>query len=166
MKRFKKSLLSFLAVVFLLTLFVSADSNYSTADDPLVSLSYVNNVLKPQIISEVLNEVKSQYPSIGVPNSGAQSTYTLVELKKGGRIEATGCCEIIMTYGSSSAFVTSSDNMYAGVGLDDLTVGKRLLDGDLVMSDHYIVIPKGDGRGVSVTSDSAYFLVRGEYNIK
>lgn len=161
MKRFKKSLLSFLAVVFMLTLFVSADSSYSTADDPLVSLSYVNNVLKPQIISEVLNEVKSLYPNVGT-----QSTYTLVEIKKGGRIEAAGCCEIIMTYGTSSAFVTSSDNMYAGVGLNDLTVGKRLLDGDLVMTDHYIVIPKGDGRGVSVTSDSAYFLVRGEYNIK
>lgn len=161
MKRFKKSLLSFLAVVAVLTLFVSADSSYSTAEDPLVSLSYVNNVLKPQIIKDVLNEVKSLYP-----NSGAQTTYKLVELKKGGRIEASGCCEIIMTYGSSSAFVTSSDNMYAGVGLDDLTVGRRLLDGDLVMTDHYIVIPKGDGRGVTVTSDSAYFLVRGEYNIK
>ena len=77
MKRFKKSLLSFLAVVAVLTLFVSADSSYSTAEDPLVSLSYVNNVLKPQIIKDVLNEVKSLYP-----NSGAQTTYKLVELKR------------------------------------------------------------------------------------
>ena len=161
MKKLKRSAVCFVILLMLLALFVSADSEYTTENDPLVSLSYVNNVLKPQIISEVLDEIKSLYP-----NSGAQTTYRLVTMKKGQSLTASGCVEVIMTYGSANAVVTASENLYAGVGLDDLTAAKRLRNGDMLLTDHYIVIPRGDGRGFTVTSDSAYFLVRGEYNIK
>lgn len=51
----------FLSLVLAISLSVFAtDSKYGTADDPLISLSYVNEVLKPQLIAEVRAQMQSE----------------------------------------------------------------------------------------------------------
>ena len=53
-------------------------------------------------------------------------------------------------------------------GLNDLTDGVDLLNGDQIPLFNSIMIPRGgkDGRGVTVTSlEGAYFLLGGDYTI-
>ena len=39
---------------------LAGDSSYSTADDPLVSLSYIEEVLKPQLIEQIREELRAE----------------------------------------------------------------------------------------------------------
>ena len=163
----------FAALILLLPLAVSADTPvYSTAEDPLVSLSYVNDVLKPQIISQVYDEILSKlisdYPILSqsaLPSSDASGTYEVVHMTVGQYFWAGGSCEVLMTAGSANVVITKQENIDAGVGLNDLTAAQRLRNGDALPRDHYVIIARGDGRGFYVTSEEAYFLVRGEYDI-
>ena len=52
------------------------------------------------------------------------------------------------------------------MGIADITSGTDVTDGSAIEKNHMIVIPTGgDGRGILVTSEEAYILVRGEYYI-
>ena len=70
-----------------------------------------------------------------------------------------------MLDGNAVTVVTSAANQKAGAGISDLTAGSVVTNGNVLPANHYLVIPKGDGRGFTVTSDTANILVRGEYNI-
>ena len=51
-------------------------------------------------------------------------------------------------------------------GVADITAGVDLTDGTNIEKNHMLVVPSGgDGRGILVTSEDAYILVRGEYYI-
>ncbi len=74
---------------------------------------------------------------------------------------------LILRSGSASAvspFVTEGKLQ----GLNDLTLGNDIYNGEAIPLFHHIMIPRGgdDGRGVTVTSvDGAYFLLGGDYTI-
>ena len=78
---------------------------------------------------------------------------------------AKSCCEVIVLDGSATAVITSSVNVAAGAGISDLTAGGVVVNGNALPINHYLVIPKADGRGFVVSSDVANLLVRGEYHI-
>ena len=148
----------------LTALCVSADTSYSSLDDPLVSLSYVNDVLGPEIAASVLRTIEGRYLSadeLPTVNTG----YSYLTLTQGQTLIAKGICEVIVLDGSASAVVTSAANISAGAGLSDVTAGLVIRDGESVPANHYIVIPKNDGRGLTVSSASSNILIRGEYNI-
>ena len=165
-----------LLVIAALTLTVSAASSnsYDSENDPLVSLSYVEQVLKPEIIEkakeDIIKELKNQYPNLGDASTGgsediANSEFEVVHLRGGQILMAESSCEIIMTAGSGKVLITSETNLAAGVGLNDLTSGNRLLANDSLPAGHLVLIPRADGRGVAVISSEAYFMVRGEYSV-
>ncbi len=165
MKRFSRIFSVIMLVAVTLTLFVSADNEYSSKDDPLVSLSYVNDVLTPEIVTAVMNKIEKEYVKISDLSSVAAGKYAEVSLKKGQTLMAGSCCELILSSGASFAVVTSSNNLKDGVGILDLTIGSVIVNGETVPNNHYLVIPKADGRGITVDSDTALVLVRGDYNI-
>lgn len=167
-----RDILSTLLLIFVVTgIAVFAVGDYSSADDPLVTLSYINDVLIPQLKSEIKAEILAEI-SNGTGSStadqpaesvlpSANATYEVVHATVGQIILPTEPCEIILR--SGSAVAVSVD---AGQGLSDTTAEKELLSGDALTKNHYVIVPRGDGRGVLVTSGDAYFMVRGGYTIE
>ena len=165
MKKLKKSAIIFVMIITVLTLGVSADEAYSSKNDPLVSLSYVNDVLGPQIMSEVLAKIDSQYVKISDITDMSTGELTLITLSKGDTLMSKGVCEMVLLSGNATTIITSSSNIEAGQGLVDVTDGIVVTNGSLIKQNHKIIIPKADGRGIIVTGDSVSLLVRGAYTI-
>ena len=93
--------------------------------------------------------------------NGAVS-YTVVEMKKGQSLRAkSNSLEIILRPGGEASVVSR----LADLGLADLTAGAELLNGNKMPVNHAVLIPRADGRGISITSDIAYVMVRGDYEI-
>lgn len=152
-----------------------------SADDPLVTLSYINKVFKPQLEDSVLKAVdeklKSFTPSVSssppaasappvqntyIMSEGASSSYVVLELTKGQRLRVReGCLEFILRPGSGAVVISS----FRTQGVADLTAGEELLNGENLPINHSLLIPRNDGRGISVTSVVAYVMVRGDYEI-
>ena len=169
MKNIKKLIPVLAGVLLLCMIAVFAEGDaYISANDPLITLSYVEQMLKPQLKEQIKNEVVEEIKKEGIPSSSSSSsgsvaaTYEVISVSQGQQILAEGndlSCEIILRSGSASAVAPG------GQGLSDLTAGNEISDGASLGRNHYIVIPRGDGRGVVVTTDIAYFMIRGEYRI-
>ena len=95
----------------------------------------------------------------------ADTKYEVVSLNYGQTLLAGDSCEIILRSGTANVVVQDKINVDAQVGLSDLTASCELLVNTDVPRNHYIIISRGDGRGVIATSDIAYLMVRGEYQI-
>lgn len=142
---------------------VNADTAYSTENDPLVTLSYVEKI-KGQILEELLNEINVDSLTATEPED-VYIGYEVVEVKEGQTLMAASSCEIIFRSGKASVIVTDDANKENSIGLSDITGGAELLNGNDVPVNHYIIIPRADGRGIKITSAVAYLMIRGEYEI-
>ena len=179
MNRIKRAAIFALVLISVCAMSVSAqnDSGYSTENDPLVTLSYVEKV-KAQLYDEVYEKVMSDIaieietsvktalasqPQAEMPV--VKDKYEVVSLNKGQSILAGDACEMILRSGTASVVVTDAVNVAAQVGLSDLTGACELLVGTDVPRNHYIIVSRGDGRGMCATSDIIYLMVRGEYQI-
>lgn len=148
-------------VIIVGTVAIAAVSNYDPSSDPIISLSYLKNVFKPEVVSEVVDTIKEE----DIVSGSSSVAYTVEHLLKGQRIEATSSCEVILRSGRAEALVTSEENIANGVGLSNVTKGTEVQNGQEVPLNNYIIIPRADGRAVVVLSDDAYFMVRGEYTV-
>ena len=165
MKKIKKMLIIFLAMLAVLTFGVSADEAYSSILDPLISLSYANDVLGPQIMEQVLEKIESEYVKKEDLASSQAGSYSILTLNKNQTLMAKGICEVIVLEGSATVLVTATDNIQEGNGINDLTEGTVLVNGTVYPLNHYTIISKADGRGFYVTSSTLVVLIRGDYNI-
>lgn len=93
------------------------------------------------------------------------SVYQVVHLTTGEKLEGAGSCEIILRAGIAEVCITDENNRAASVGIGDSTDGSELLHGANVPGKHLLLVPRGDGRGVIVSSADAYFMVRGDFRI-
>lgn len=85
------------------------------------------------------------------------ASYSALRLQKGQTI--TGCIEIILRSGKAIALCPGVN------GLSDLTAGTDLPNATDITLNHQLLIPRDDGRGITVTSNEAYVMVRGTYEI-
>lgn len=107
-------------------------------------------------LDSILNELGKVYETVFVPY--------------GATIIATDDDDTVMLILRSGSAVAVSPYTEIGTvqGLNDLTDGVDLLNGDQIPLFNSIMIPRGgkDGRGVTVTSlEGAYFLLGGDYTI-
>lgn len=164
MKTMKYIILGIVGIILLLPFTVLADSSdYISSDDPIVTLSYVNDVLIPKIMKQVETAIKEskEEDNETVDDDVKQSIfYEVLYLTKGQSIVAVNACELILRTGSASVISHIDSN-----GVADLNTGIELLNGDSLIKNHESLIPRGDGRGVVVTSEDAYIMVKGEYRI-
>lgn len=175
-------LLSILAGTILTFAAVISTSAY-TDSDPLVTLSYLEQIFKPSMKQEIVNEVsetvssavasvKSQ-PAVEVSantgenisvdeQSGKAPSYTLIELSMGQTVLANSICEFIVRPGSKVVAVSP----FPEQGIADITNGVEVLGGEQISINAYCLIPRGgDGRGLSVIGERAYIMIRGDYTI-
>ncbi len=84
--------------------------------------------------------------------------YEVICLKAGQSV--VGNCELILRSGTAVALCPGAN------GISDLTAGADLMGGSAISANHMLLVPRDDGRGLTVTSAEAYIMVRGTYTIK
>ncbi len=130
-------------------------NNLTSAKGDITVLKNSVKELENQLDS-ILNELGKVYETVFVPY--------------GATVIATDDDDTVMLILRSGSAVAVSPYTEIGTvqGLNDLTDGVDLLNGDQIPLFNSIMIPRGgkDGRGVTVTSlEGAYFLLGGDYTI-
>jgi len=152
------------AIIFSSAAFADT-SVLDTESDPLVTLSYITEILKPQLTSEILAEVNNLLQDISDMPPVSYNNFQVIHMNHNQELIASGPLELILRAGECKAFISLEENIKNGVGLSDLTGALEILSGQALTKNHYILIPRADGRGIIITSSEAYIMVRGEYQI-
>lgn len=167
----KKILIFVISFTVLLSTAIFATPGDST--DPIVVLSYLNQRIDNLINSYNLDSLDGTLKSINADiedlkdsqTSGGNNTavgsneFAIVEIKAGQKIICKSGTELILRQGT--AYVIGSE---LG-GLSDVTKAYDIKDGKPVTANHFLLVPRSDGRGVT-TDDMALFMVRGVYEVK
>ncbi len=134
-----------------------AYSEPGTESDPLISLSYLEeklDELKDYIDSKVANNGEQ------IPSNPSDNSLVVVELFNGQMLIGDAGSEIILRSGSATAITSPSG------GLSDVTAGTDITEGKPIPANHLLIIPRSDGRGIFVTKNSTFVMVRGGYTIR
>ncbi|WP_379130322.1 hypothetical protein [Paenibacillus sp. sgz500958] len=141
----------------------SVGSQPGTADDPVVTKSYVDQQIQKALGGSVPTATTApsatQAPSSG--SSGSDSV-TIVNVNPGQTLIAYGGAEFIVRAGKAIIYSTDSN------GVADLTDGKDLTNGQVAPSNHLLSFPR-EGRGITVQNGQTLGLtvmVRGGYNLQ
>lgn len=151
--KFKKTIVT-LGVAGLILGSTVAFSEPGSESDPIVSLSYLN--IKLDEIRDYIDEKEEETPE----ENQDGDNLVVVELQNGQILEGSAGTEIIKRSGKAIAIATELG------GLSDVTSGVDIVDGGVVPDNHLLIIPRSDGRGIFVTKDKTFVMVRGAYNIK
>ena len=173
----KKIMTVAVAVFAALTLIVGitalAATNYGTQGDPLVTLSYLNDVLRPELDSEfdsmlgeksdelkeefdaAVKELEDKYANSSA--GGSMSTYSVVTIENGQKLTGAVGTEIMLRVGSAKVSAPASP------GLIDTTTGGILENGSQLVKNHLYMVTI-DGRAI-VSTAHTLVIVRGQYTI-
>lgn len=146
-----------------------------TANDPLISKSYFDEIVKGLQTKINALEIKvDNMQNVNIIDNGnsnnnnnnsdnnvnmAEFRYVPVSAVKGQSILGGEGCEIILRAGDCVAKSTAN-------GVVNATTGAELYNGTGIPTNNVIIVPRNDGRGVTVTSSEAWFMVKGTYTIK
>ncbi|MCL2462149.1 MAG: hypothetical protein FWF44_05735 [Defluviitaleaceae bacterium] len=136
---------------------LSGSGGAGSAADPVVTQSYVDQKYN-QLLTMIQNMAQGQTAPSGSPDNAAASSYTPVSASAGQTIICGEGTEIILRSGAAVAYCQGEN------GLSDVTQAVDLTNGMKLTANHLLIVPRADGRGVSVTAD-AWFLIKGDYTI-
>lgn len=160
-----------------------ASSQLGSADDPVVTKSYVDQQIQKALGGSSSSSVgntsnnnsssKNNTPAPVVPpvstapttpsvTPSTTMTTKVVEIRPGKKLIATAGTEVIVRTGK--AVVYSSDKN----GILDLTAGSEMGGAQAIPNNHLLLFPR-DGRGVEVALTQGYnatVLVIGDYKIQ
>ena len=116
----KKIIISLLVVAFMFGALgtVTYLASPGDSDDPIITLSYIEDILKGQL------------------------SFTVVNLEKGNVLIGEQGAELVLRMGSARIIATEKG------GLADLTAGADLTNGTDMPANHHLVVPVDDGRGI------------------
>jgi len=155
MKKTRRALLITLIAVLALTT-IASFATPGTNDDPLISLSYINDTLLPEIYGYI-NEKIDSLTNSNQTNEAAE--FKVVDVKKGQKIQGGSGCEMILRMGSATIVASKSG------GLSDVTDGYDLGQNEPMPANHLIIVPINDGRGITMTADGK-IMIKGTYTLK
>ena len=89
-----------------------------------------------------------------------QKGFVVVDAAKGQKINLGAGSEVLVRSGAAKAI----QGEYGG--LADVTAAVDLTEGAQLVNQHLLISARDDGRGIYVTSDIAYMLIRGSYTIE
>lgn len=186
MKKFKRKFLVPVIVTGMSVGFIVAanatSSDPGSQSDPIVTLSFVEQRLeqlkyyvndKVQSTFEYSIKNKGEIDALKEENSQLQaqiaelennigsgnSNLEVIQLEKGQMLICDGGTEVILRAGKAKAIAAELG------GLSDVTAGVDIQMGEEITTNHLLVIPRSDGRGV-YASEHCYLMVRGKYEIK
>ena len=128
------------------------------SDDPLISKSYIENQLMPQI-KQYIESRLAEVGGSGGAAAGTADKFNVVNASAGQQIICSAGTELILRMGSASVIATEKG------GIADTTDGFDLADGAFMPSNHLLIVPVSDGRGVRATTD-IIVMIKGGYTVK
>ncbi len=131
-----------------------------TEGDPVVTLSYITDKVIPDIYAYIDSKISGapqDGTSAGVVSDAA--TFAVAEVPAGREVICDAGCEIILRSGSAKVIATAKG------GLADTTAGYDLPNGSQAPSNHLMIVPVGDGRGVYAETD-CILMIKGNYSVK
>ncbi|ULO07936.1 hypothetical protein H1230_03505 [Paenibacillus sp. 19GGS1-52] len=151
----------------------SIGSQPGTADDPVVTKSYVDQQIQKALQGGTISTPTQTAPiaptAIASPTTAPTqdagnkgNAIEIVDVKPGQTLIAAAGAEFIVRAGKAVIYSQDSN------GVADLTDGKDLTNGQAAPSNHLLSFPR-DGRGIAVQSDQTLALVvmvRGGYTLK
>ena len=149
MKISKKAILIFSIICILMSSAIVLASP-GDSSDPLVTLTYITDVLLPDVdarIERKVNEVQS-------------ATFKLINVDAGDVIYGEMGTELMVR--SGGATIIAGKN---GGGIADLTSGSDLAGDTYVRLNHHLLIPRSDSRGLYFVADSI-IMVKGKYSLR
>ena len=163
-----KKLVTILAFVLVAVVFAGVGAYAATTlgskNDPLVTLSYLNEKLYPELVSKISDEADAAAAEVtkalqqAAAQGGSAETYAVVTLSNGQRLVGSVGCEIMLRIGTAS--VSAADNP----GLVDTSSASSLNDGAALTANHLYMVTIA-GNGIKATAATVKVLVRGDYTI-
>lgn len=129
------------------------------SDDPLISKSYIENQLMPQIKQYIESRLAEVGGGSGGTAAGTADKFNVVNASAGQQIICSAGTELILRMGSASVIATEKG------GIADTTDGFDLADGAFMPANHLLIVPVSDGRGVRATTD-IIVMIKGGYTVK
>ncbi len=160
------------AVALVSGLTTMAVTNYGTKDDPLVTLSYLNETLTPAIMDKLqemtggklaefearLDELtKENETSTG--NGAVVSGFEVLTLSKGQTVTCGVGTEIMPRLGTVVSFGPNNPRLVDETDAQSVPYA----DAELLSNHMYMVTIKGNG--VKATRDNTKILIRGDYTV-
>ena len=141
-------------------------------EDPLVTLSYLNQTAIPQIVEQVEERTAqrqeeleesfrtqlNQYQQGNQGGETASAGYTLVTLAQGQVMQMEVGCEVLLRVGSASVQADSSP------ALIDLSAGGTA-DGGAALEKNHLYMSTIEGRTLTADAATVKVLVRGGYTV-
>ncbi len=131
---------------------VYAAYNYGTKDDPLVTKSYLDKVLTPELMAEF----EAQLNAAG---SDTGAAFKVLTLSKGQTVTCQVGCEVMLRIGTAAASGADSPVMV------DTTSGTTLENGGALVKNHLYMVTIA-GNGFTASADATKVLVSGSYTVK
>jgi hypothetical protein len=136
-----------------------------SSGDPLVTLSYLEEIFMDQVMDRVDGKIAERNRDIAqqigqqTGSSGtASDTFTVVTLTKGQTLTGGIGCEVMLRVGSAVCVAPSAP------GLIDESAASTLNNGGALVVNHLYMMTI-DGRGVLAKADTTKLMVRGTYSI-
>ena len=147
----------------------AAAAGAGTADDPLVTLSYLNETFLAAVQKRIDEAVASRNASLtayidgklgsGGGSAGTASSFAVVTIPAGKTLVGDIGCEVMLRVGSAACVSPSTP------GLIDETSGAALAGG-LALQQNHLYMATVDSRGVQASANSTKLLVRGNYSVQ
>ncbi|MBR5472248.1 MAG: hypothetical protein IKU81_09125 [Oscillibacter sp.] len=164
----KRSWLAPLLVVVMIfgamNMTVSVAAEPGSDQDPLVTLSYLNDTFLKTVLEKVDQKIAARNTEIvkqlGGQASGAESanTFSVVTLTQGQILTGDIGCEVMLRVGTAACVSPSAP------GLIDETSAGTLNNGGALEKNHLYMMTI-EGRGVQATAATTKLLVRGTYTV-
>lgn len=159
-------LVSLLMICGVMNVTAAVAVEVGSSEDPLVTLSYLNEVFMKDILGKVDQEigqrnqeiVKAMGGQVAGEAGGSVSTFTVVTLANGQVLTGDIGCEVMLRVGSAVCVSPSAP------GLINETTGTVLNNGGALAANNLYMMTI-EGRGVRATAVTTKILVRGTYTI-
>jgi len=162
------------AIAFVCGASMLALASVGTQDDPLITLSYLTDVFKAQVMGDVKNTeqelaqkfssqisaLESQLqdsPGTSAPAPNSAAVFSVVTLNNGQSLTCSVGTEIMLRVGTANGFGTAP-------ALVNYTDGATLSSGAALTANRMYLVTI-EGNGIRATADTVRVLARGNYKI-
>ena len=159
-------ILVLLVLAGVLSMTVTLAAEPGSSNDPLVTLSYLNETFMDSIMQKVDQKIADRNSQIaqqlggqsGGIASGTAASFTVVTLSSGQILTGDIGCEVMLRVGTAVCVSPSSP------GLIDESSAATLNNGGALVQNHLYMMTI-EGRGVKATAATTKLLVRGSYTV-
>nr|WP_325211513.1 hypothetical protein [uncultured Oscillibacter sp.] len=137
---------------------VSLAAEAGSSQDPLVTLSYLNDTFFNTIMERVDQKIAQRTGQALPGGTSSAASFVVVTLSEGQTLTGGVGCEVMLRVGSAVC-VSPSDP-----GLIDETTAAALANGGALIQNHLYMMTI-EGRGVRAAAGTTKVLARGSYTV-